>query len=127
LYRERIQKGDDAVEEWRIYAVGIMVSRAARDEHGDLSIWYQMPGVVFARSKAEAVAQAFSKAHEDYPESQGYSNHQAAALEVTIEFLNLARTLPQPSPDDPRRGEHAIMGEAAESEEEITTDSETPM
>jgi hypothetical protein len=86
-----------------------------------------MPGVVLARSKAAAGAQPFRKAHEDYPESQGYSNHQAAALEVTIEFLNLALTLPQPSADDPRRGGHAIMEEAAESEEEITTDSETAM
>ena len=38
------------MEEWRIYAVEIMVRRAARDEQGDLSIEYQTPGIVFARS-----------------------------------------------------------------------------
>lgn len=114
-------------EEWRIYAVGIMVSRPGRDVEGDLSIWYQMPGILFARSKAEAVSQAFSKAHEDYPESQGYSNHQAVVLEVTADFLNLARMLKEPPDKDPRRGEHAIIGEAAETEEEISTDTETPM
>lgn len=84
-------------EEWRIYAVGILVSQSAKDGEGDLSVWYQRPGLVFARSQSEAVSQAFGKAHEDYPESGGYSNHQAVAVEVTSEFLKLARTLKEPA------------------------------
>jgi hypothetical protein len=125
--KELWKAGRRVAEEWRIYAVGIMVSRAARDVEGDLSIWYQLPGILFARSKAEAVSQTFSRAHEQYPESEGYSNHQAVALEVTADFLELAAKLDKPPAKDARRGEHALMGEAVETDEEIATDTETPM
>jgi hypothetical protein len=114
-------------EQWRIYAVGIMVSRSGTDDRGDVFVWGQMPGIIFARSKLEAVRKAFRKAHRDYPESEGYSNHQAVALEVTHDFLDLAHKLSPLPKKDPRRGEHAIMGEAVETEEEITLDVETDM
>jgi hypothetical protein len=115
-------------EEWRIYAFGIMASRSGNDDHGDLSVFYQMPGITFARSKREAVRKAFKKAHREYPESEGYSNHQAVVLEVTHDFLDLAHKLSPPLPKkDPRRGEYALLGEAVETEEEITIDVDADM
>jgi hypothetical protein len=84
-------------------------------------------GIVFARSKLEAVRKAFKKAHRGYPESEGYSNHQAVALEVTHDFLDLAHKLSPLPKKDKRRGEHAIMGEAVETEEEISIDVDTDM
>ena len=114
-------------EQWRVYAVGIMASRSGRNDQGEQSGWYQMPGITFARSKKEAVRKAFKKAHRDYPESEGYSNHQALALEVTHEFLDLAHKLSPLPKKDPRRGEYAVMGEAVETEEEITIDVDTDM
>jgi hypothetical protein len=109
-------------EQWRVYAFGIMASRPGNYEQDDVSIFYQMPGITFARSKQEAVAKAFKKAHRNYPESEGYSNHQAVALEVTHDFLDLADRLSPLPKKDPRRGEFAIRGEAVETEEEIAID-----
>jgi hypothetical protein len=111
-------------EKRRIYAVGMMMSRPASDSLGDISVFYQMPGIVIAQSKAEAVAMTFRRATSEYPESEGYSNHQAVVLEMTTEFLELVRQLDPPSPDDPRRGEHEIMGQAAQVEEAIQDEGE---
>jgi len=114
-------------EQWRVYAFGIMASRPANDDQADVSVFYQMPGITFARSKREAVSKAFKKAHRNYPESEGYSNHQAVALEVTHDFLDLAHKLSPLPKKDPRRGEYAIRGEAVETEEEIAIDVDTDM
>jgi len=112
-------------EQWRVYAFGIMASGSGEHEQADVSVFYQMPGITFARSKREAVAKAFKRAHRQYPESEGYSNHQAVVLEVTHDFLDLAHRLSPLPKKDPRRGEQAILGEAVETEDGITIDVET--
>ena len=115
-------------EQWRVYAFGIMASRTGNDDdQADVSVFYQTPGITFARSKREAVSKAFKKAHRNYPESEGYSNHQAVVVEVTHDFLDLAHKLSPLPKKDPRRGELAIKGEAVETEEEIAIDVETNM
>jgi len=112
-------------EQWRVYAFGILASGTGDDEQADASVLYQMPGITFARSKREAVRKAFKRAQREYPEAEGYSNHQAVVLEVTHDFLDLADRLSPLPKKDPRRGEQAVLGEAVESEAGITLEVET--
>src|SRR5678815_491567 len=109
-------------EQWRVYAFGIMVLGPGGDDHDEDTVWHQIPGITFARSKREAVSKAFRRAQREYPESEGYSDHRAVVQEVTHDFLDLANRLSPLPKKDPRRGEQAAMGETIETSGEITVE-----
>jgi hypothetical protein len=109
-------------EQWRVYAFATLVIGPASEDHTEGSVWYQTPGITFARSKREAVSKAFRRAQREYPESEGYSDHRAVVQEVTHDFLDLANRLSPLPKKDPRRGEQAAMGETIETSGEITVE-----